>query len=250
VMGWTPPSAEAFAALRFSVGPGEPAAPWIHAWALTALVLVVLPRSLLAWINLRQAQTLSRHMPFSLDEPYVARLAAQRGNRALQFVVLPYAYRPGPEVAPWLQAALERLLGPSCKLHWQAAVLEGEEDRLPALLQGRVVADGDQHLAVLVHLSSTPERETHGRYLEQVREFASAATSASRTLLLVNEAGFGARMSAGDAEQRKRHRRLAWQRLASDLGCPLLFIDPAQALPAGEARNRFDDALAAALQVM
>lgn len=46
------------------------AAPWIHLYAATLVLWVVLPRLLLAWWSALRADTLSRRFPLSLDEPY------------------------------------------------------------------------------------------------------------------------------------------------------------------------------------
>ena len=60
---------------------GATAAPWIHLWALTLLLLVVLPRSALAWWNTVRAQWLARRVLLPLTDPYFQRLTQlQRGD--------------------------------------------------------------------------------------------------------------------------------------------------------------------------
>ncbi|MBX3623282.1 MAG: DUF3482 domain-containing protein [Rhizobacter sp.] len=62
----------AVAALR--VGPGAPAqataAPWIHLYATTLVLCVVLPRLAFAWWSALRAGALSRRFPLALDTPY------------------------------------------------------------------------------------------------------------------------------------------------------------------------------------
>jgi hypothetical protein len=250
VLGWPLPTPEAFASLRFSQGAGAPAAPWIHAWALTLGVGVVLPRSALALLAWAQARRRAQRVEVDLADPYFARLAAQQGQHALDLVLLPYAHRPGAELTAWLQAALARRLGPRTRPLVLAAVMEGDEDQMashtePVLRASVAAASTPRRWAVLTSLTATPERETHGRFVEALATHLHLPIG--NVLLLVNEAGFGARLSAADAEQRRRHRRAAWQRLADDLGCPLLFLDPLAPAADGPAREQADDALAAAL---
>ena len=56
------------------VGPGAPAqataAPWIHLYAGTLMLWVVVPRLLLAWWSAWRADALSRRFPLPLDTPY------------------------------------------------------------------------------------------------------------------------------------------------------------------------------------
>jgi hypothetical protein len=74
------PDAARLAELRFANGPGENAARWIHAYAASVLVVVVLPRCLLALRTGWRARRLASDFPLALSGPYfdalLARLAA------------------------------------------------------------------------------------------------------------------------------------------------------------------------------
>jgi hypothetical protein len=101
------------------------AAPWIHLFAATLLLAVVLPRALLAALAALRAARLARQLPLALDEPYFEALhplmrPAQR--RPLTLLWCPLAAPAGPV----------RLLG-------QAVALP--EDGAQALLD---TGDGDQ----------------------------------------------------------------------------------------------------------
>ena len=88
------PDLAALERLRLSSGGGEGAAPWIHRWSLTLMLVVVLPRLALAVQAAWQARRLAARLPLP-DDPAVLRLlqvelaaadapAACRGRAALQ----------------------------------------------------------------------------------------------------------------------------------------------------------------------
>ena len=84
--GFALPDPAALDALRFSRGPGENAARWIHAYAASVFALVVLPRlALAAWAG-RRASQLAQRFPLALDGAYfealTQRLAAARPRAA------------------------------------------------------------------------------------------------------------------------------------------------------------------------
>src|SRR5262245_34620492 len=78
-------------AMQFGAGgAGENAAPWIHLYAATIAIAVLLPRLLLAlgtWLAERQ---LAARFPLALDDPYFARLTRQVGREPARVRVVPY----------------------------------------------------------------------------------------------------------------------------------------------------------------
>lgn len=85
------PDAARLAELRFSSGPGENAARWIHAYGISVVAVVVLPRLLLAGVAGWRARRLSSHFPLDLQGDYfealLRRLAAAAPLRADAAVV-------------------------------------------------------------------------------------------------------------------------------------------------------------------
>ena len=80
--GFELPDAARLAALHFAGGAGENAARWIHAWAVSVLVVVVLPRLALAALATWRAGQLAQAFPLALEgdyfEPLLGRLASAR----------------------------------------------------------------------------------------------------------------------------------------------------------------------------
>ena len=76
------PDAARLAALHFAGGAGENAARWIHAWAVSVLVVVVLPRLALAGLATWRAGQLAKAFALALEgdyfEPLLGRLASAR----------------------------------------------------------------------------------------------------------------------------------------------------------------------------
>ncbi|WP_295644173.1 DUF2868 domain-containing protein [uncultured Methylibium sp.] len=208
------PSAEHLAALRFSDGPGENAAPWIHLLALTVLLVVLLPRNLLvAWAAWR-AQRLQKELPLALDAPYFRRLLPARHATRIAVRVLPYSYKVDAALQAGLQAALERALDADVALQLADSLPLGGEDTLDDRLAG---IDPHTVLMPLLALTATPERETHGAFLSAL---AARRRDDARALVPIDESGFRA-----FDEARRAQRRAAWRSMLSDLGLTPLFVD-------------------------
>ena len=220
------PDVAAFAALRESPGaagaPAASAAPWIHLLALTLMLFVVLPRSLLATFTALRARWLARHVALPLTDAYFERLARQRHGDHARVVVVPYASTPTAQAALGMQALLVPALGDGMQLRIAPTAAFGAEDESPPPL------DADTTLAVaLFDLSATPEAETHGRF---VRQLAARAPAGAATVVLVDETAFRARF-AGDA-MRLAQRREAWRAFAQALGTVPVCVHLAASEPA------------------
>lgn len=221
--GITLPDEPGFAALRFSAGGGEIAARWIHLYALTIAGVVVLPRALLAAVAAGRARRLARDLPLPLHEPYFQRLRPRPHGEPVAVSVLPYSYRLPPERIDTLRAALSAEcaaeLGREPALQLSDGVPLGGEDDADRWWP----AEGAPALLVaLFPLGATPERETHGAF---VQALAARMPADSRLLLLVDEAGFRERF--GDT--RLAERRDAWRRLLRELGHEPRFADLGEA---------------------
>ncbi len=227
--GLTLPSVDAFASLRSSVGSGENAARWIHLWAVTLAIFVVLPRLLLASVAGLQAHRLARSMPIAwLDEPALAALATQHGRGDVRVRLLPYRIEPGDQARQALREQLTAALGRAPTLDWMAAAAEGDEEVCAARAASHPKAassasDGPSTPLAWMSAAQTPERETHGRLILALTA-ASRATGAARRFI-VDETGFGSRLTAHDARLRRAERRQAWAALAEEIGHQAVFVD-------------------------
>lgn len=213
------PDLAGIAALR--VGPGAPggggsAAPWIHLYAWTLALAVLLPRGLLALWSLGRARRLARRFPLPLDEPYFQQLLRHQRRDAARVRVWPHAQAPSAQATLALRAICARVWGETVQLDIGAAVPWGDE---AAAAASAAAAAGDAAIA-LFDMGATPEAEQQGRFL---RELAQALPAGTPLLVLVDEEAFRARFAA--LEDRLTQRRAAWAALARTLGTAAVFLD-------------------------
>jgi hypothetical protein len=204
------PDAQALAAMR--VAPGQAAsasaAPWIHLYAVTLALVVLLPRALLAAWQAIAAARLARHMPLDLGAPYFQRLLRHQRGAAAAVEVRPHARAPEPAAVLGLERVLGAVFGAQVRLQIAPACAHGAEDEAPPAAAGRAA------VIALFDLAATPEAEYQGRF---VRALGTPA------LLLVDEAAFRARFGAASA--RHTERRAAWKAFAQTLQLPIVFTD-------------------------
>ncbi|WP_428423270.1 DUF2868 domain-containing protein [Methylibium sp.] len=212
------PDVARLASLRFSAGPGENAARWIHLHALTIALAVLLPRALLALAAAWRARRLTQHFPLRLDEPYYQRLLPACDGEPRPVQVLPYSYQLPPALQPALAAVLARGLGPHVALTVSEPVPLGGEDELAALPQRAPRST----VIALFALTATPERENHGAF---VQALAARAPAGQRLAVLVDESGFRARFGDADGATRREQRRAAWRQMLGELGQAPVFVD-------------------------
>ena len=221
------PDAAGFEALRASHAslasgvPGAPAAPWIHLYAWTLLLAVVLPRSVLAAVACLRARWLVRHVDLPLTDAYFQRLRLQQNGNTAHVQVLPYAQAPSAQAMLGLRTLLTGVLGDALQSTVEPTMPFGAEDDAatwPALQASTTL------LLALFDLTATPEPQNQGRFMEQLVARAPAGAS---TILLVDEAAFRRRFGiASDAHSaRLKQRRDAWQRTAEAFGSLPVFVN-------------------------
>ena len=221
-------------------GVGEPAARWIHLYALTLAGVVLLPRGLLAAWALWRARVGSRDVPMSLDSAYFQALLRQHSATCTRrpahwpVSVLSYSFALQPAQSAALPAALASALGDGAWPSEPIALPMGAEDALARYLpaeapgsaggaepQRQALADT---VAVLFALSATPERETHAALLHAL---AAALPKRCTLRVLVDASGLRQRLgSVPEAAERLAQRRAAWARLLAEATLPApQFID-------------------------
>jgi hypothetical protein len=196
------------APLRGPDGEGR-AAPWIHLWATTLALFVVIPRTALALLDALTAARLSRRLPVQVDAGYVRRaLSSGRGAATLVEVVY-YSCAPDAALRERLHTRLQDTVGARAVIHDGARLDYGDGPE-------RVTVPEDPSrsgLLVLVFpLAQTPEPEVHGEFVERLRERLDGAGWQMRVVL--ETATYRRRVGSDD---RVRERRATWDRLLRDL---------------------------------
>jgi cytochrome c biogenesis protein CcdA len=237
------PDVAALEALRLSgrQTTGAGGALWIHLYAITLLLFVIVPRAALALWSACRARGLTQRFPLSLDEPYFQRLLRHRQGGAARVQVLPYAQAPTPASEQGLRALFAQVFGDAAQVHIAPVVAFGAEDDAPGAAP---IPPGSTAVAALFDLTATPEAENQGRFVESLLQAAPAAAVAAAAaagspsppavLMLIDEAAFVKRFGA--AGERIVQRREAWRALAATLGAAPVFVNLAVPdLPAAEA---------------
>lgn len=212
------PDSARLEAMRLGAGgTGENAAPWIHLYAVTLALVVLVPRALLALGTGWSARRLARALPVPLDEAYFQRLGRLVTGETARVRVVPYSYQLSPQATLGLEAVLRRVFGGRVEVSIAPAVAWGGEDALPRDL----APDGPLALVLVVfNFAATPEPENHGALLAALLAGAGARAP---LLALADESGFRARFPADSLRLTKR--REGWRTLAGERGVGLVFAD-------------------------
>lgn len=171
-------------------------ARWVHLYATTIALLVIVPRVLLAaWSQWRSAR-LARHFPLDLDQPYFHKLNDSMGMaQGGTLRVLPYSFT----VDDQRHRALERI----------AIEMFGEQGRLmlrPSTAYGATPQLRDDAevaaTAALFNLTATPEQENHGAFLDALSKALPRGTT-----VLLDQSAYLERMGP----ERLAERVALWQ---------------------------------------
>ena len=198
------PDVAAFAAMRTvegQAGGGAPAAAWIHLLALTLVLVVLLPRVLLALVAQARGRWRAARFPMPLEQPYYQRLARLQRGGAAQVVVFPYGSAVSPQATLGLRALLADAFGPRVALEVAPGIAFGAEDEAPL-----AVPAATSHAIALFDLSATPESENQGRFL---RRLVAALPPGAALAVLLDETQFARRF--GGLGDRLAERREAWR---------------------------------------
>jgi hypothetical protein len=195
--------------LRGPAGEGR-AAPWIHLWAMTLGVFVLLPRSALALVDALTAARLSRWLPVHLDAGY-ARQALHSGRGAATLVeIVYYSCTPDAGLRERLHTKLQEHAGARAVIRDGTRLDYGDGPE-------RVTVPEETPLsglvAVVFTLAQTPETEVHGEFLERTQERLERA--GWQMMVVLETATYRQRVGS---DERVRERRATWDRLLRDLG--------------------------------
>ncbi|MDR4467066.1 MAG: DUF2868 domain-containing protein [Nitrospira sp.] len=208
------PDVEAIAALRGTAKAN--AAIWIHFWAVTTVLFIILPRTLLAMAAMMRQTRLAAAMHLPSDEPYFRRLLNPYRGKGLHVEVLAYSHRV-KEGDDRLVVFLSDAFGVLADIHVEASVQYGE--RPP-----HFSIDSDRGLCAvaLFNVAQAPE-ETHSEFLEELKATIQKRGRPNMLLVLL-DCGAYAQI---DHEKRLKERCQAWATLAKECGLQALtYQDP------------------------
>ncbi|HEU4852440.1 MAG TPA: DUF2868 domain-containing protein [Telluria sp.] len=194
---------------------------WVHLYAATLILLVVLPRFVLAAIAHLRAMRLERRFPIALDLPYFRKFADQAGLAEPGVLrVLPYSFSVDEGRDKGLASLAELMFGERSRMILRPACGYGED---PAeALRGVDLADASvTSTAILFGLSATPEREAHGAFIDFL-----VRAKVRGLKVLVDEAGYVERIGAQpDGERRVAERVHLWRQFCDYHGVPATLVN-------------------------
>ena len=162
------------ALLRGPTGEG-PAAPWIHLWAATLVLVVVIPRAALALVDAAIGGRLARWLPVEIDVGYARRALHSGRGVATRVEVVYYSCAPGTPLRERLHTTLQEEAGARAAVRDAAQLEYGDA---PIVSSWRV-ARSSGLIVVVFPLAQTPEADVHGEFVEGLRRLARLAGSSA-----------------------------------------------------------------------
>jgi len=204
------------------------AAPWIHLWAASALLFIVIPRLMLANMARLQAK---KSQPDYREEfgSWLTVCRSLTSGHTQKADIVPVHYEPEPRVRDSLRLILQHLWGAHVSADFHPPVAYGAEES--------ATLSPPQYLALMFPLATTPESDIHGALLSS---FAAAGPERRRRLLVLDATGFEARFhTLPEYPQRLSARRASWEKIAGGAFPVLLLDDAARRDPGAAARSVF-----------
>jgi hypothetical protein len=193
-----------------------PAASWIHMWAVTALAVIVIPRTIMAWMCQRSLNQTRQTFVVPMHDPYFMHLLAPNRGQGVHVDILPYSYQPSPEAKDFLDLGFLDIFGNLATIEWQQALPFGQES--PTWPE---VSTPTRTIAVIFNAGQTPEGEVQGEWLHTIQTQMNTAIKGSRLLVLLDEEPYSQTID----ETRLSERRQAWQRLGNQYHIQIVPFD-------------------------
>ncbi len=190
-----------------------PASQWIHMWALTALIVIVIPRGIMIWLWQRSLNHAKKTFALPLDDLYYVHLLAPDRGQGVQIDILPYSYVPSSEARSFLDLGLHDLFGNLAVIHWHQPIPFGQEFSNTPETSAHIRAS-----VLIFNSGQTPETEVQGELLHSMQTQTGELKTGSSLLVLLDEEPY----SQAIDEQRVLERQQAWQRLISQYHLSLI----------------------------
>lgn len=217
------PSVEAIAELQGTARAN--AAVWIHFWAMTTVLFIVVPRTVLAMTAWSRKTHLVADVHLPSNEPYFQRLLNPYRGKGLCVEVLAYSHRV-KEADDRLMTFLSDAFGVLADVHIGGSVQYGDH---PPHFQ----ADPDRGLCAVVmfNVAQAPE-ETHSEFLEELKATIRSRGRSHMLLVLLDCEAY----AQIDHERRLKERCQSWATLAKECGLQALKYRDPSGPPDGELR--------------
>ncbi len=207
---------------------GENAARWIHLYAATVALFIILPRLLLAAYAAIHANRLQQRFPLTgLDEPYLRRLLAHPTEANKLASITPYSYHPTATARQRLLDMLRNVLDPASQIEFAPTVAYGSEEEYLDCLNTTNDAKNPVTLhIVLFSTAATPEHEIQGALMEQIQRKLAQRKEHCQLLAILDESPYRQRLAGqAGAVGRLAERRRGWQQMMQQHQVKMLVLD-------------------------
>lgn len=208
------PDVQHIAHLRFPESSGEIARDWIHLYAASILVWIIMPRALLAISNGFSRWRLHRCFPLPVANIYFKVLSAIYRDGKATALVIPFRYDMTPQIKSNLSSLLGRVHGLTVDISIQSPVLMGEDTS-----DWKVALGNEKNFVIFVvfNLTATAESDTHAHLMERVQKDVRGRTS---IIPIVDISSYADR-----DKKRRRQREKQWRSILDKVGFKPLFLD-------------------------
>ncbi|MDO8298869.1 DUF2868 domain-containing protein [Lacisediminimonas sp.] len=199
-------------ALAFSTAPSPASgARWVHLYAATLLLLVILPRLVLALLARWKESRLARNFPIDLSPSYFRKLTQGLGSASPAMLrIFPYSFTVDESRQRNLQIVAQLLLGEKASVMLRPSAIYGDS---PQDALGGTAPDSSNVAvnAILFNLSATPEQESHGEFIDHLARIANG-----QLLVLIDESLYLERLGEQpDSQARIRQRSELWRQFCT-----------------------------------
>ncbi|MYN43378.1 DUF2868 domain-containing protein [Duganella sp. FT109W] len=185
-------------------------ARWVNLYAATIVLLVVLPRLLLAAFAQWRAARLARRFPLDLEQPYFRKLHDAMGMaQGGTLRVLPYSFTVDEQRHRSLQKIASEMFGEQARLMLRPSTAYGEAPQVRDDTEAAATA-------ALFNLSATPEQENHGAFLDALAKAVPRGVT-----VLLDESSYLERMGS----ERLAERVALWQEFCRFHGTPATIVN-------------------------
>ncbi|MBF0288897.1 MAG: DUF2868 domain-containing protein [SAR324 cluster bacterium] len=214
------PPGQPLEALRRPDATGENAALWIHLFTITTFLYIVLPRILLSSFSYQQLRSIQNSVQLPEDIlPYYQETALQLKD-SQSIVVIPYAIPLEINNRELLRKLLCRLWARAAKTEFQDPIPYGEETSFFELS-----ANPSSHVVLLLDFNATPEKDAHGRVVQEIKQQLMESSADNPFLILLDCHRFEKIRELPEFEKRFQERKNAWETMFCDMNLPCFIFD-------------------------
>lgn len=194
----------------------ENAAIWLHLYAASVFLIVLVPRTGLALHAWRKERNLSSNFPVPLDERYFQVLLRGFHAKAERVRVVPFSYTLPESARSGLETILARSFGGGTSLIFEAPIRwEDNEGGVSHLSRG-----GKEPVIAVFNLTATPEDDVHGAFVEALKEHLATEHN---LIAMVDGSEFEARWPGDNLRLKKR--RSTWHDLFTSHRLPMVYVN-------------------------